>query len=180
MDVAVIGAGAIGSVLGVALAEAGYDVMVGSRHATRAVVVVGPDGVPRSPSLIAVTEPPRGTTADWLLVVTKAQDTRGVKPWLDALVGNDSTVVIVQNGIGHRERVAGLVPAPQTLPALAHVNAERRDDGAVTHYGGDALIVPDEPRAAAFADLMSRSRMGVRIEPDFHTDLAARGCLRAP
>ena len=62
-----------------------------------------------------------GGRADWVLLAVKAHHTPGASPWLDALAGPGSTVVVLQNGVEHRELVEPLAPAGAVLPAVVWV-----------------------------------------------------------
>jgi 2-dehydropantoate 2-reductase len=98
------------------------------------------------------------------------QDTAGASGWLSRMTDRDTTVVVLQNGVDHTERVAPLVPTGATvLPALVYVAAERTHRGHVLHRGGGRLVLPDTPAAGAFRTLLATSDLEVTLEPDFVT-----------
>jgi 2-dehydropantoate 2-reductase len=100
-----------------------------------------------------------------VLLATKAQDTAGAQPWLDRLLGDESTVVVVQNGIDHEERVQ----APSVLPALAYVAVERVEPDRVRQHTPGWLEVPNTALGKAFAALAGEG-MRVDLAADFRTN----------
>jgi 2-dehydropantoate 2-reductase len=163
MDVAVVGAGAIGVLLAAELQAAGRDVTVCARRPFARLVVEGRHDLPAH----VVTEP--DGEADWVLVALKAQDSPAAGPWIDALGGQ---VVAVQNGIEHRENLG-----PQALPAIITAATERVGEGRVRHRFGHRLQVPDEPVSERLATLFDGTIMDVELVGDFHTE-AWRKLLR--
>jgi 2-dehydropantoate 2-reductase len=167
--VAVIGGGAIGGIVAAAVHDAGHPVTLCLRRPMDALVIESAAGYRRIPVATA-TEPAVATPVDWLLLATKAQDTAGASGWLSRMTDRDTTVVVLQNGVDHTERVAPLVPTGTTvLPALVYVAAERTHRGHVLHRGGGRLVLPDTPAAGAFRTLLATSDLEVTLEPDFVT-----------
>jgi 2-dehydropantoate 2-reductase len=103
-----------------------------------------------------------------VVVATKIQDTASAWPWLHALTGPDTLVVVAQNGVEHLDR---LPPLPGTaVPALVYTNAEREGPGRVRlRRTGDDLVLPEGPAAAAVRDLFRGGSARIRLDPDFLT-----------
>jgi 2-dehydropantoate 2-reductase len=163
MDVAVVGAGAIGVLLAAELQAAGRDVTVCARRPFERLVVEGRHDLPAR-----VITAPAGE-ADWVLVALKAHDSAAAAPWIDALGGQ---VVAVQNGIEHRENLGA-----DALPAIITAATERIGEGRVHHRFGHRLAVPDEPAGARLAPLFDGTIMDVELVEDFRTE-AWRKLLR--
>jgi 2-dehydropantoate 2-reductase len=104
-----------------------------------------------------------------VFVTTKAQDTASVGPWLERLVEETTTVLVVQNGVNHEQRLRGLVPLEQVVPALAYIGAEQQQPGWVIYRGGNLLVLPSTPTAAGIAEAFTASPLLARLEPDFKT-----------
>ncbi|WP_206313522.1 2-dehydropantoate 2-reductase [Streptomyces coryli] len=166
--VAIIGAGAIGTVFGAAAEEAGADVVVCVRTPVDGLVLDA-FGAERPLSVRVTADPGEVRPVDWVLLTTKVQDTESARPWLAALCGPGTVVVAAQNGVGHRERVQPLVPAARVVPALVYVNAERLAPGRVLHRGGKGLVLPAGPEARALAGLLAATWLEVTEEADFTT-----------
>jgi 2-dehydropantoate 2-reductase len=169
---AVIGAGALGTVIAAALHEAGRPVVLCARTRPDELRIDSTaTGTSRRVELPIVTDPRDLGPVGWVVLTTKSQDTAGAKPWLTHLVDAGTTVLPVQNGVSHHERLAGLVPPEGVLPAIAYISAERIAPGHVVHLAGKQLIVPAGPRAAGTGELFEPTEINLRADPDFVTVL---------
>ena len=157
-DVAVVGGGAIGGWLAAGLASAGHRVTLCVRTPVERLVV---DDVEVHARITA--DPAEVGPVPWVLVATKAQDTASAQPWLDRLLGDGSTVVVVQNGLDHEDRVQ----AQSVLPALAYAAVERIGPGRIRKHSLGWLEVPDTDRGRAFAELADDLK--VNTVADFRT-----------
>ncbi len=167
--VAIIGSGGIGGYLAAELAEAGRDVTLCVRTAFDTLVVEEPDRTREIRLPIATRREDVGPVR-FVLLTTKSQDTASTKPWLDRLVGPDTTIVVVQNGIGHVERVQPLAPgAKAILPAIIYCSVERVSPGRIVHHTAAALSLPTHPESGAVAELFAPTSFKVTQEADFTT-----------
>ncbi|MBO3739172.1 2-dehydropantoate 2-reductase [Actinoplanes flavus] len=147
--VAVIGAGAVGTVVAAAAVDAGHDVVVCARRRPERLVVERADSV-RELDVPVLVDPSEATEVDWVLLATKAQDATGAAAWFGPLVGPHTTVVVLQNGVDHAERIGPLVPrGTRVLPALVYVAAESLGPGHVLHRMGARITVPGAPGTVA-------------------------------
>lgn len=167
--VAVIGLGAIGTVLAAALAEAGHDVVVCGRRRVDHVELTNGDGT-RTYPVRWVAEPADVGAYGWVVLATKIHNTPDVAPWLRATTDESSRVVVAQNGIDHAARVSPLV-AGAVVPTIVYINAERTGPGGAYARPTSAheLVVPDDDGGRAAAGLFAAS--GLHVEPvaDFRT-----------
>lgn len=166
--VAVIGAGAIGSVLASQLTAAGNEVTLCVRTSIEGVTVEGPLGVGAVPAAVA-TSPDQVEPVEWVVVATKIQDTAGTEPWLARLAPGGTDVLVAQNGVGHRERVGPLAPEAIVLPALVQINMETIDRTHFRHRVGEMVMVPEGDAAGRLRELLSGSQIELQVAPDFHT-----------
>ena len=151
--VAVIGAGSVGLVVAEAAHDAGHDVVLCARTRPERLVIERTDRV-RELDVPVIVDPVEAQPADWVLLATKAQDVAGAAAWFDGLIGPDTTVVVLQNGVDHAERVGPLLPPGTTvLPALVYVAAELLDRGHVLHRRGARLTVQGCPDTAGTESL---------------------------
>ena len=79
-----------------------------------------------------------------VLLGTKAHQTPAVAPWLAAACGPDTDVVVLQNGITHRERVEPLIGPASLVPTVVNIPADREAPGHVRVGFRRHLVVPDD------------------------------------
>ena len=126
--VAVIGMGAVGTLPAGTLAAAGHPILACGR-APLASVTVTTDAGSTSYPVTWTDEPGDLDGVRWAVLATNIHDTAATAGWLDAL-GPGQCLLAVQNGVGHRERLAPLTRAA-VVPVLVYVNAERTGRGCV-------------------------------------------------
>jgi len=166
--VAIVGVGAIGTVVADALV-AHADVLLCRRGST-APMAVEVAGTTRTVSAAVAASPAGLTPVDFVVVTVKAQDTAAVGPWLEALVGPDTTVVVLQNGIGHAERVSRWVAADRVVAGIVYIAAEKVERDLVICRDPGALALAESEAAGRFARLFDPQRIAVRLVADFVTE----------
>jgi 2-dehydropantoate 2-reductase len=165
--IGVIGAGAIGTCVAWNLVRAGRDVTVCVRQKTDRLVLRQGDGEPVALPAVSVTDPSALRPVDWMLIATKAQDTGSVQPWLDAAAGPSTVIVLLQNGIDHASRLAGLTAAATVVPALVHINVQPLARGQAWQRAGNEIAVPAGEQGARLAGLFAETGIQIRLEDDF-------------
>jgi 2-dehydropantoate 2-reductase len=165
--VAIVGAGAIGVVVADALSASASVLLC--RRGTAATMTLEIDGTTRTVDAAVAASPLGLAPVDWVVVTTKAQDTAATGPWLDALVGPHTRVVVLQNGIGHADRVAPWAPEQRVLPGIVYIAAEKvgRDHVVCRNVGSLALAA--STHSEDFAALVAPS-VPVRLVDDFVTE----------
>jgi 2-dehydropantoate 2-reductase len=80
-------------------------------------------------------------------------------------------VLVAQNGVEQRERVAPHTGRALVVPAVVYLNVERTAPGraVLRRVGRWDLVLPDEGPARALAAELSAGRMRVGLEADFAT-----------
>jgi 2-dehydropantoate 2-reductase len=108
---------------------------------------------------------------DWVLLCTKAQDTASSEPWLHRLCGPNTRVAVLQNGIGHAERLAPFVDPARVVPTIVYYNGERlAPDRVRLRQGSDQdMAAADDADGRAFAALFAGTPLRVHLSPDFAT-----------
>ncbi|RYY37732.1 MAG: 2-dehydropantoate 2-reductase [Sphingomonadales bacterium] len=166
--IAVVGTGAVGaSIAAWLIAAPEHDVTLCARTPFATLRVETPDGVLEStPHLL--TDPATAQPVDWVLVVTKTYDAPGAQLWLDRLVGPETHVAILQNGVEHYTRFPTLDPA-RIAPVIVDIPAERRAPGQVVQRRNGSLTVPDDAAGRAFAALFAHSPIDTILTDDWLT-----------
>ena len=165
--IAIIGGGAIGGVLADVAQRAGHRVTLCARTPFDQLTLETPGGTGSVPVPV-VTEPERAPEVDWAVLTTKVQDVPGARPWLRRFDG--ARLVLVQNGVGHRESTAGMGLSSLLLPALIYVIAERVRPGHVLRRSSGRVVVPDDELGREFAGLLGSDAFPVQRTADFRTD----------
>jgi 2-dehydropantoate 2-reductase len=172
LSVAVIGLGSIGGVVAGCLAAVGrYDVVACTRQRLERLTLEDPQGTVEVP-LAAVTDPARiKNPTDWVLLCTKTHQTESAAPWLRKLCAPSTRVAVLQNGIGHVDRVAPLVGGATVVPAIVYYNGERlAPDRVRMRQGADPdIAVADDTAGRAFAALFAGTPLRVALSDDFAT-----------
>jgi len=173
LRIAVIGIGAIGGAIAADLADLGrHGMVLCARTPFDRLRVRHPQGVSEVSVEIATT--PEDAAArfdsapDWVLLVTKAHQSDGARPWLAALCGSSTRIAVLQNGVDHVERVQPLAPdGTEVLPVVVQVPSERTGPGRIEQSHTGLLFVPDDAAGQAFAALFEGGRTQVRPTADF-------------
>jgi len=147
MRVAVFGAGAVGSYLGSRLAAAGSDVHLVARGAhmqalrEKGLTLITPDGVSTT-SVWATDDPATIGPVDIVLFCVKSYDTESAVEQLPPLVGPETAVISIQNGIENEAKIAAAIGAEHVLGAATYILAAIESPGVVR--SGSARIVIGE------------------------------------
>lgn len=173
--VAVVGVGAIGSVHAAALQNAGAGgLILCARPGHAPVTVEHPDGRRTRVTAPMVTSPaaaePAEGPADWVLLAVKSHQTAGAADWLRALATPATTVVVLQNGVEHRELVAPFAGGATVLPAIVWCPAEAAGAGQVRQRGPARLVVAAGDAGRRLRDLLAGGSVDVELTDDFVTE----------
>jgi 2-dehydropantoate 2-reductase len=164
--VAVVGPGAIGSTVAAAVHRAGVELVLCGRTPHDRLVVErgGESQVVPGPVLTDPGEVP--WRADVVLLAVKVHQTEGAAPFLAALCGAGTVVVVLQNGVEHREVVGPFAGAATVVPAIVWIATETVEPGHVRVVDDARILLPDEPAAHAVLPLLE----GAEVTADFVTE----------
>jgi 2-dehydropantoate 2-reductase len=163
--VAVVGPGAVGATMAAVAARAGAELVVCGRTAYERLVVEG--SIEQTVPGPVVTDPAAlDGPVDVLLLAVKAHQTAAAAPFLRALCGDGTIVVVLQNGVEQRELAGPHVGGAVVVPAVVWFPAETIGPGHVRLRGAPRVLLPDEPPAHTVAALLE----GVEVTADFVTE----------
>ncbi len=145
MKVAVIGCGAMGSIYAAKLAAAGHDVLAIDRHqasieqiARHGLRVTGPTSDQVVPMRAISTAP--AEVMDLVVLALKAADVKTGAQQALPMLGADTPMLTVQNGLGSAETVAGVVGDQRVAVGIASgFGAARVAPGHVHHNAMRAM-----------------------------------------
>jgi 2-dehydropantoate 2-reductase len=180
---AVVGAGAVGGYYAARLANAGFDVALVARGAhleairSRGLWIWSPLGDlvvhPR-----ASADPAEIGPVQVVLYAVKTYDDDTALPLLAPLVGPDTVVITLQNGVSSAERVGAVVGPERVLAGPTHIATAIKAPGLIEQTGTHRRITFGEvpassksaesaaapsPRVLALADLLVRA--DIQAEP---------------
>lgn len=128
---------------------------------------------------MVLTDPAQGRPVDWVFVATKAYDAAGAAAWFGRLVGPQTRVAILQNGVEHRERFTPWLKPEQIMPVMVDIPAERPTPGRIVQRGPGKMIVPAGPDGASFTGLFAGTAINVTETPDFKSAVWRKLCLNS-
>jgi 2-dehydropantoate 2-reductase len=192
--VCVVGAGAVGGVVGVRLAAAGLPVSVLARGATLAAIrsagwrLREPGGQERTVRVTAADDPARLGRQDVVFLTVKAHALPGLAPSLTPLLGPGTVIVAALNGVPwwflHPRRlhsvdptgsIAASVPVSSLLGCVVHFSASVATPGVTQLKAGNELILgapfPDSPDPAPAAGLLRGAGFAVSESADVRADI---------
>lgn len=146
MHIAVVGAGAIGSLLGGSLSESHRVTLVGHENPhleamnEEGLVVRRPDGSTERFDVQATPAHPAVEGADLLILAVKSYDTESAMEDVAPYLG-ETRVLTVQNGLGNAETIREFVPERKVYAGTTTNGADLEEPGVVRHTGwGDTTI----------------------------------------
>ncbi len=148
MKFAVLGAGALGSAIGGVLTEAGHDVWLITRNQAH-VDAINQHGLGlRTAGIDRVVKAQASSTAleagvvDCVIVLVKSAQTRAAVQAAMGIIGPDTTVLSLQNGLGHEDILSDLVGRQRVLAGKTYCGGQMIAPGHVIcgHVGKDTHI----------------------------------------
>jgi 2-dehydropantoate 2-reductase len=175
---AVLGAGSLGCAMGGVLTEAGHEVWLINRHADRVAhlkrhgLVMRVGGVDRTVAVQTTTQPAEVGPVDLVIVLVKSFHTEEAIASAQALMGPETAVLSLQNGVGHEDILARHVGRERVLVGRTYVGGSPLGPGHViagyqgkdTHLGElDGTL---SPRVQRIAQAFSEAGLQTQVSPD--------------
>jgi 2-dehydropantoate 2-reductase len=172
MKVAVVGCGAVGSFYGAKLCRAGHAVHFLLRSdydvvRRQGVAVRSPEGdfhvhpkCARTPELIGVS--------DLIVIGLKTTANDQLPQLLPPLVGPQTAILTLQNGLGNEELLAEIFRPEQILGGLCFVCLNRIEPGIIHHIDHGAIVIGEfnrwpEPRTHDIASLFRNAGVPCKV-----------------
>jgi 2-dehydropantoate 2-reductase len=155
LKIAIVGTGAMGSVYAGVLGDAGNEVWavdVWAEHVeamrTRGLVVEGASGN-RTVLIHATTDPREVGACDLVVIATKAMHVEAAAAAAEPLLGPDTVVLPIQNGLGSADRIAAVLGEERVAIGVAGgFGASIVRPGHVHHNGWELLRLGERHRPA--------------------------------
>ena len=179
MKIAIVGTGAMGSVYAALLGDAGHEVWAIDRWAEH-VAAIRADGLrvegasgERTVRVNATTDPGDVGICDLVVIATKAMHVAAAAAAAaQPLVGLDTAVVTIQNGLGSAERLAAAMAGTEVIVGVAGgFGASIRGPGHAHHNGMELIRLGNRdgsvtPRLTAVAAIWEGAGFKVRTFDD--------------
>jgi 2-dehydropantoate 2-reductase len=143
---AIVGSGAVGGYYGAKLAQAGCDVHFLMRADLDAVrrgglAIRSKDGDFLLPLVNAHGSPGEIGPCDIVIVALKTTSNAALPALILPLLGSDTALVTLQNGLGNEEFLAGHFGARRVMGGLCFVCLNRTAPGVIEHFGHGTLSI---------------------------------------
>ena len=160
LNIAVMGAGAVGCYYGGMLARAGHRVVLiarptqvaailqdGPQHGLRLQTTTFDEQVP----LRASTEASALQGAELVLFCVKSPDTEATGALILPHLAAGTLVLCLQNGVDNADRLRTVLPEHAVAAAVVYVATEMAGPGHVRHHGRGELVIEPSPLSLAAA-----------------------------
>jgi 2-dehydropantoate 2-reductase len=179
--IAIVGAGAMGSIFGARLAQAGDEVLLVD-VSTRLVEKINANGVTvttadgTSTTMIPATTAPGCGPFDTVLFFVKGYHTQPAADLAASLVGDETAVATLQNGWGNGDVLASRFGAERTVVGVTYNSGTIRGLAEVAHTGaGPTFIGPYTGAAIESArpigDALARAGFEATVTGDARTEV---------
>jgi 2-dehydropantoate 2-reductase len=175
MKICMLGSGSLGSVIGGTLSAAGSDVYLIDPFAAhvdamnRGGLVLRDDSGERTVKVKAFTGVDGIGPAHLVIVLVKSFHTRGALQQARSLVGDDTVVMSLQNGLGHEEIIADVVGSEHVLAGKTYVGGVLLAPGhAIAGVKGKRTFIGEldgriTDRASRIASEFSRAGLDTEV-----------------
>ena len=175
MQVAVIGAGAVGCYYGGLLLKAGHDVtFIGRQPHVDAInahgLLLDIKGFKGHLPARAATDTAALASPDLVLVCVKSADTEQAGRSLAGRLQPETSLLSLQNGVDNAPRLAAIT-GHAVIPVVVYVGSEMAGPGHVRHHGGGDLAIGASPASEALAQMLRAAGIGTTIADDIEVTL---------
>jgi 2-dehydropantoate 2-reductase len=191
MRIAVVGAGGVGGGFGADLAKAGADVTFIARGAHLAAMksqglkVQGPRGETHLVPTQATDDPASIGTVDIVLFCVKLWDIESAGAHIKPLIGPNTAVITLQNGIDAHERLIPILGSSAVMGGVAQISASIIAPGVIQQVGTFMRMIFGEldgkrsQRAEAFLALCLKAGFEATMSEAILTELWMKFILLA-
>ena len=147
MKIAVVGAGAMGSLFGAMLAEAGNEVWlydVWAEHVqtiNKNGLIIEREGQTRTLSIKATTDPKQIGQAQLVIIFVKSTHTASAAETARKFAGSDGAVMTLQNGMGNADILSEFIDPERVLAGTTSHGATMLGPGSIRHAGIGATTI---------------------------------------
>jgi 2-dehydropantoate 2-reductase len=189
MKIAILGAGAMGSLFGSMLAQTPNDVtLIDVWHEnvaainTQGLQVEDKEGATRTIHATARRDPQRVGVCDLVIVFVKCYDTEMAVRSAAPMIDSNTLVLSLQNGWGNGPTIANIVGAERVLLGVTYHSATMLQPGHIYHAGRGRsvlgeMVARDTSRVQRVAQVFAGAGIDVEVARDVRKEIWAKLCL---
>jgi 2-dehydropantoate 2-reductase len=168
LQVAVMGAGAVGADYGGLLARAGHRVVLVARPShveaiERAGLRIETGAFDEHVRLAATTDPAAVAGADLVLFSVKSTDTEAAGEAIRDHLAPGALVLCLQNGVDNADRLRTVLPHARVAAAVVYVATEMAGPGHVRHHGRGELVIEPSPACEGVAAALAAAGIPTEV-----------------
>jgi 2-dehydropantoate 2-reductase len=182
MRIAFVGAGGVGGYFGARLQAAGTNVSFVARGAhldamrTRGLRLMSPKGDLHLPQLHATDDPSQIGPVNVVFLTVKMYDLEAATASITPLLGPETVVITLQNGVEAVDIVASRVGRDRVAGGVAYIASVIAEPGVIKHTSLDSLIFGEldgrrSARLAALEAACLKAGFGARVSDRIDVDL---------
>lgn len=189
VKVAVMGAGAVGGYFGALLHRGGVDVNLIARgqhldairaRGLRIQSYQGEFSVP----VKAVGDPKEIGPADLILFCVKSYDTESAARQCLPIMGKETAILSLQNGVDNEEKIAAIVGGDKVLGGVAYIGAGVAAPGVIVHTAEGRIVFGEltggtSERGKHLERILREAGLPIEISPDIRGALWRKLCWNA-
>jgi 2-dehydropantoate 2-reductase len=165
-----MGTGAVGGYFGAKLAAAAHNLVFIARgeHLAamqrRGLTVISPSGNLRITNALFTADPAAAGVVDLVLFCVKSYATEGAAGAAAPLVGPDTLILSLQNGVDNPAKIAAVYGNARTLAGVVYVGAQVTEPGTIQHSSGGRIVFGAlDGEMAAGAEAIARALSAAAI-----------------
>jgi len=182
MKIAIVGSGGVGGYFGGRLAAAGADITFLARGAhldalrARGLRIISPKGDVHLPSVKAAGDTSEIGPVDIVIFAVKLYDTESALAALPPLLGPNTAVIPLQNGVDSVATLTNAVGREHTAGGTCYVSAVIAEPGVIRHTAMDHLIFGEldrirSPRLLALREACQPAGFQTTLSDDITLDI---------
>jgi 2-dehydropantoate 2-reductase len=188
MKIAILGAGAMGSLIGglLALGKADVSLLDVDQAHIDAIEQNGlsmelADGV-HTVRIPAMQVADMHDPVDLVVLLTKTFHSTAALKKAETIIGDQTQVLTIQNGLGNAERVFSVVPPQRVLIGMNLYPAAKLGPGQISSKGDGKILIwsadgEDRPAIHKTAELFDQAGIACKADPDVQTAIWEKVCF---
>ncbi len=178
MKIVIFGAGAIGGLFGAHLAKAHDVTLICRKKQAQAInqnglKITGLSDIHVHPKAVSSLE--NLEVPDVLILTVKAYDTEQAIQDARPLIGPETKVVSLQNGLGNLETIASILPDAAIIGGITSHGAILREPGMIEHTGKSYTLVDD----GTIASLLTEAGIETKVSKNILVDIWYKAIVNA-